>query len=64
MDSAWTQATDMSVKIVKSSLTMAVDEEFVDVSVEEIAEGEGGWCGRSLTLRIAGELAALRPSLS
>ncbi|KLT39482.1 glia maturation factor beta [Cutaneotrichosporon oleaginosum] len=28
----------ISIKIVKASLTMAVDEEFVDVSVEEIAE--------------------------
>lgn len=30
----------LAVKIVKSSLTMAIDEEFVGVSVAEIAEGE------------------------
>jgi hypothetical protein len=30
-----------AVKIVKSTLAMAVDEEFVDISVEEIAEGNG-----------------------
>ncbi|GMK58187.1 hypothetical protein CspeluHIS016_0502190 [Cutaneotrichosporon spelunceum] len=28
----------VSIKIVKSSLTMAVDDQFVDVSIEEIAE--------------------------
>lgn len=29
-----------SVKIVKSSLKMAIDEEFDDLSIEEIAEGK------------------------
>ncbi len=51
-----------AVKIVKATLAMAVDEEFVDISVEEIAEGNG-YHGGLADDRAARELAALRAAL-
>lgn len=54
-------ANTSAVKIVKSSLTMAVDEEFVDVSVEEIAEGECLLNTLANLLRATRECAPPRP---
>lgn len=62
-----------SVKIVKSTLVMAVDEEFADLSIEEIAEGTftfggGVACGQWFILtsghRASRELTSLCPPVS
>lgn len=53
------ERADDSVKIVKADLTMKVDEDFKDQTIEEIAEGELEVRDSGLSRRIAGELAKI-----
>lgn len=58
------------VKIVKASLSMTVDEEFKDMSIDEMAEGESDYINPGVSeqdgayfCRATRELAALRAHL-